>query len=377
MKAGIIAIGDEVVSGDVVDTNTLYISRKLTTSGYTVKLRIQVPDQREGIIRALDYSLPRVDLLVITGGLGPTGDDITTCVIAEYFGFECMQSEKGYMLLKGAEEIENDVGMIPGMLIKIDNRELLLMPGVPEEMKNIFDRFISRIFTSSTPHLTFRTCGITERMLHEILSSVFQDMKGFHFYPSWRGVDLKIMPDNPEEIQNIRERVIGAIEDYVYAEEDIEIEEVVGKMLRKGGYTISVAESCTGGLVASLITDVPGSSDYFMGGITAYSNDAKIKLLNVSPENIKKYGAVSEQVAEEMAEGVAKVFKTDIGISTTGIAGPTGGTPEKPVGLVYMGVHINGETIVERRVFRPPRGRVKIESSTYLLFMLYRRLKKK
>ena len=153
MKAGIIAIGDEVVSGDVVDTNTLYISRKLTTSGYTVKLRIQVPDQREGIIRALDYSLPRVDLLVITGGLGPTGDDITTCVIAEYFGFECMQSEKGYMLLKGAEEIENDVGMIPGMLIKIDNRELLLMPGVPEEMKNIF--------AVSYTHLTLPTiCSV-------------------------------------------------------------------------------------------------------------------------------------------------------------------------------------------------------------------------
>jgi nicotinamide-nucleotide amidase len=401
MNAYIITVGDELVTGFVIDTNSAYLAGKLAEAGITVSRKTSVRDRVEEIAAEMNAALEVADLVFLTGGLGPTRDDCTKKAVCESFGVKLVESPdilhrvreryeaRGMempevnrslaLVPETAELLPNPLGSAVGLKMSRGRSSLYVLPGVPGEMKAIFEGSIETRLRqlegrASIKTKVLRTTGLTESRITEMLEPVADGLGvSLAYLPYPAGVVLRLTAMGDSEAAAGRElgrataSIRTALGSRLYSEDGQDLHFVVGNMLIEARKTISVAESCTGGLVGHLLTEVPGISSRFMEGITAYSNRAKIRDLGVNRETIESFGAVSEQVARAMAVGMRQRANTDIGVSTTGIAGPTGGTEEKPVGLVYTGLAHEDGCEVTRNVFAGTRGVIKARAATHAL----------
>ncbi len=410
MRAEIITIGDELLIGQIINTNASYIGQKLSEIGINVARIVSVGDTESDILAELKHAFENFDLVILTGGLGPTHDDVTKNAICKFFDTELILNEdalnqvKEFLAKRGvalneanrsqalvpkkAKVINNRWGTAPGFLFDESGKIVIVMPGVPKEMQGMMENFvISYLAEKSTGNVIkqriLKTTGIPESYLYEKLKDTVKEVEKFckiAFLPSPTGVKIRITvrAENKEKADDIIKEVEGKfrekVDRYIYGVDDEELEKVVGKLLTERGLKIAIAESCTGGLICDRITNISGSSRYFERGIVAYSNEAKVQILGVPEELIKNHGAVSKEVAEAMAEGVRKISGADIGISTTGIAGPTGGTPQKPVGLVWIGYSDKNETFAKEFRFGYDRLGNKQIASQIALEILRRKL---
>jgi nicotinamide-nucleotide amidase len=382
--ASIITIGDELLIGQVSDTNSAWIAQQLNKIGIALNNRISVGDDAPEIRKALDFGSKNSQVVLITGGLGPTNDDITKNVLCEYFQGKMIVNqaslenvkrlfEKVYkkpvseVNLKQAEVpdvcevIQNQRGSAPGMVFKKDDSIFISMPGVPYEMQGIMEEVIpmlqKKFHVPAIIHKTILTSGIGESALAEKIKD-FEDKLPkeirLAYLPNYGMVRLRLSTSGFDKsktenaIKNQFTALKELVKEFMVADEDLTMQQVVGKLLLENNNTISTAESCTGGAIASLITSVAGSSAYFKGSVVSYSNEIKQELLGVKKETLDAYGAVSEQTAREMLSGILKKMKTDFGIAVTGIMGPGGGSEEKPVGTVYVAVGNKEDQAVQK-----------------------------
>jgi nicotinamide-nucleotide amidase len=407
MKIGILTIGNELISGKTQDTNSSFIARQLSIRGWQISVMMSTGDDEGAIKDGIEYVLSTSESMVITGGLGPTTDDITTAAIAKAFGLRLFTDEsvlahikdrfdrlhlkwtannaQQAMFPEGAETIPNPIGTAWGFSLKRNGKIIVVMPGVPSETKRMLSEgvipILEREYKEEIFHVEIRTIklfGITEARVDQMLSDVDFNSIGVSigFYPNFPEIQVVLTARcaaeqrAKEKIKQAEEYVTGRLRPYIYAYDEETLEGLIAGLMTEKKLTLAVAESCTGGLIADRLTDIPGSSTFFERGIIAYSNRSKIDLLRVPEEVIETFGAVSEQVAVQMAEGVMALGKTDLGLATTGIAGPTGGTEAKPVGTVYVAL-TDGENIRCRHYsFRWDRKRVKSISSQVALIML-------
>lgn len=386
IRAEVITIGDEILFGQITDTNTQWIGTELTNIGIRTVRKSSVGDQADAILQVLQEAHQRADVIIITGGLGPTKDDITKKTLCTYFGVGMVRNEAALALVtsffekRGREMtdlnraqadlpanaiyIQNDWGTAPGMWFEHDGRVYVSLPGVPFEMKHlmtnrILPRLTQHFQTPVIRHKIIRTVGIGESFLAERIEA-WEDALPDHiklaYLPSFGGVKLRLtatgsnLAQIDQELNEQVQHVLPLIQKNVFGFDDDELETVIGRLLKEknpGGapLTLSIAESCTGGYLSAQITKVPGSSAYFWGSIISYSNTVKIAQLGVQPETLEEFGAVSEPTIRQMAEGVRKALGTHIGIATSGIAGPDGGTPDKPVGTIWIACATGQRTV--------------------------------
>jgi nicotinamide-nucleotide amidase len=401
----LLTIGDELLSGRTADTNASFIARALTEAGLSATRFSSVGDGLEDIRRALTGLLPDTRFLIATGGLGPTDDDCTAHAAAATFGRKLAKSEaaigtmerryrefgrpmsaaakKQAVLPQGCEPIENPVGTACGFLIKDAGRLFFFLPGVPEEVHVMTGFIIEHILRECgmrqiIKSRTLKVFGLWESKIQELLKDRLPDLPAvaLGFYPSFPEVSLKITATGSDEQQIDNELLLFQtviqehVGDYIYSENNETMEAVVGRMLAAQGASIAVAESCTGGLITHRLTNVPGSSAYVERSFVVYSNRAKQELLAVPEAVLAEYGAVSEPAARLMAEGARKAAGTVYGLSVTGIAGPGGGSAEKPVGTFFIGVAAPGQTIVKKQFFPGTREKIKIMSAQMALNLL-------
>jgi nicotinamide-nucleotide amidase len=416
MNAHVLTIGDELLIGQTLNTNATWIGEQLDHAGIDVVAMSTVGDDKGVIQSALQMALRDADLIVITGGLGPTHDDITKIAIADFFLIDLefrkdlydrvaeMFARRGRIMPEsnrsqaevptGAEALENRVGTAPGIWLEREvlgrPRIIVLLPGVPYEMKvlmqeHVLPRLSVNRGVRAIYHRTLQTTGIAESSLAEKLWGIepfISDGLRLAFLPSPSGVRLRLTGAGQdrdqvdEKLDRFEAFVREQAGDYVFGVGDETIEAVVGHMLLEKGLTLALGESCTGGAVLDRLTNIPGSSSYVKGGVTAYSNEVKMKVLGVQAESLKNHGAVSERVAIEMAIGVRRLVDADIGMSTTGIAGPTGGTADKPVGTVWIGYADDRREFAVSMRFGTDRVQNKERSSAALLDVLRRELKR-
>ncbi|NCE71394.1 competence/damage-inducible protein A [Odoribacter sp. Z80] len=389
MNAIIITIGDEILMGQILDTNSQYIARRLTEIGVEVTEELSIPDKREEIYETVDYAMQEADLIFVTGGLGPTKDDVTKKVLAEYFGSRLVfnpqamewleellrnrnlpmnENNKSQAFLPdNCRLLRNFKGTASGMWFERGWKSLISMPGVPFEMEHLMDMYVVPELKAKYSHLQLeyrmlKVYDVAESQLAhhlEMWEDALPDGLKLAYLPSPGMVKLRVTAKG-EGIKQLEERYESLKEVLAgmrYTEGDDALEKQMGKVLRKKGMTIATAESCTGGEIARLITSVPGSSEYFKGTVVAYANDVKIRVLGVAAEDIEKEGAVSEKVVLQMAEGVRKLMQANYAVSTSGVAGPDGGTPEKPVGTVWIGIATPKRTFARKFVFSFTRER--------------------
>lgn len=391
MNAGIIIIGDEILIGQVVDINSSWISREMNKIGFRTETVITVGDDGKSISDAIDRCLEVADVVFMTGGLGPTKDDITKKVICEKFGTELVLNEavlanvaemlgrrgiamtennRGQALVPAtATVINNAVGTAPGIMMERNGKLLFSMPGVPFEMRYLMEHEIIPLIKKHYNlkpvfHKTLLLTGIAESILAEKISdwedSLAKNVR-LAYLPAYSSIRLRLSvyqpDDNTEAYISAKVKELEQIvPENIIAYEDIKLEELVGKLLKDRHCTVATAESCTGGKVASLITSVSGSSEYYKGSVVSYCNEVKADVLGVSRADLEKYGAVSSTVAEQMASGVRRLLKTDYAVATTGIAGPTGGSDEKPVGTVWIAVATPTRVVSRKYVFGKDRS---------------------
>jgi nicotinamide-nucleotide amidase len=406
MTSAIVTIGDEILIGQVVDTNSAWLAENLNLAGIEVREIRSISDRHDDIYRCLSDFTGKVDLVVMTGGLGPTNDDITRGVLKDFFGGNLVESRevlehietlfrvRGYQMTEvnrrqamvpdSCEILENAEGTAPGMWFEKGGTVFVSMPGVPFEMKSIVSRqLIPRLAKMMNGHLivhrTIMTSGIPESMLAATISdwelALPSNIRLAYLpHPGIVRLRLTAIGDNRDNLNNLLQVEIDKLQKIIpkdiFAYEDKPLEEVVGEILRERSLTLSTAESCTGGYIASLITSIPGSSDYFRGSVVAYANDIKVSELGVDPAAIESHGAVSRQVVEQMAEGVRRKFNTDFSVATSGVAGPSGGTEEKPVGTVWIAVSSPEKCVSMRFLFGGHRQRNIERSSLAALNML-------
>jgi nicotinamide-nucleotide amidase len=408
MKAEIITIGDEILIGQIVDTNSAWIAEQFNLNGIEIHQITSVHDDTEHIKDALKKAEDNVDLVILTGGLGPTKDDITKHALCEYFNTRLVFHEPTFEHIKqrfknrnidlnklnrdqalipeSCTVLPNKAGTAPGMWFEKNDTIFVSVPGIPFEMKylvenEILPRLQNNGKTKAIFHKTVQTQGLPESMLAERIenweTSLPKNIK-LAYLPNPMSVRLRLsaigtnVNDLKEQIQGEIERLKQIIPDHIFGFDNETLAEVLGRMLFEKGQTLAVAESCTGGYISHLITSVPGSSGWYKGGITAYSNEIKQNLLGVATESLEKYGAVSEQVVREMAEGIRRKMNTDFSVATSGIAGPTGGTEEKPVGTLWIALAGPANTVAEKFVFGDNRERNIIRSSQTALQILRR-----
>jgi nicotinamide-nucleotide amidase len=409
MRAEIIATGSELLTGGVVETNSVFLAAALLDIGIETAFKTVVADDEKDMEEAFRRSLERVDVVIITGGLGPTEDDITRRVLARILKKRLVLNDEALKAVQaaftargreypgvndrqalipvGARLLVNPVGVAPGFFLLEGGKFIAVLPGVPAEMQSMFrDSLRHEIEELCGGSVFFRrkvlhTFGISESGVNELIQDVLKQKRPVvGLTAKETGVDVLIMAR-----EGSRQRAISAVErteselrkrlgDAVYGIDGQSMEEVVGALLVQRKLTLAVAESCTGGMIGSLITDVAGSSGYFERGVAVYSNDAKRDLLGVPEELIASRGAVSREVAAAMAAGVRERARTDLGLSVTGIAGPGGGTAEKPVGLVYIALASVGEVKVDEHRFLGDRGQVRRRASQAALDMVRRHL---
>ena len=401
MRAEIITVGTEILLGDIVNTNSQFLAKELANLGVEVYYQGTVGDNEDRLLESLEESLHRSDMVITTGGLGPTKDDLTKETAAKLFNQELVFHEESWYEIeayfnklgkvptennkkqayfpKEAIVLKNNNGTAPGAILKKDNKTIIVLPGPPREMKPMFEESVKPYLQYLTDDIlvskTLRFYGIGESSLENAIIDIINEQSNPTIAPYAKDteVTLRITAKaiSEEVAMDLINPVIDKIEDrvgqYIYSQGESTLEDTVAEMLVNKNLTISVAESCTGGMVSSNLINYPGISSVFMEGCITYSNEAKMKSLGVKKETLDKFGAVSEETAREMAEGIARRYNTNIGISTTGIAGPEGGTKEKPVGLVYFGIYINGKTIVKRYIFNGSRQQVRLRATKTIL----------
>ena len=414
MNAEIISIGDELLIGQVINSNQAYIAEKLNSVGIVDDKMTTIGDDENEILSAFEKAYASHDVVTITGGLGPTHDDITRSVVCKFFNtdsiidndalenvkriFARRQSvprkinEDQALVPRGCTVIQNRLGTAPGYFFERDGKYFIVMPGVPYEMKAMMDHFVVPFFEKQPAgliirHKTLKTTGIAESFLAERIGDVhalFSPDSGITlaFLPNSLGVRLRIsvkansVDDAENKIHGVETKLRRNIEKYIYTTGEKELEDVIGNLLSGRKLTLAIAESCTGGLIADRITNVSGSSDYFERGLITYSNKSKIDELGISGELINEHGAVSREVAEAMALGVRTGSNTDIGLSTTGIAGPTGGSPEKPIGRVWIGYSDINDTFAIQFNFGGERRIIKERAAQAALELVRRKILK-
>lgn len=400
MKAILILVGTELLNGGMVDTNSIYMADELNKYGIQIESKITVGDYIDKIIEAIDYAKKHSDLVIMSGGLGPTIDDLTKEAIAKYLGKKLVVDEDELNELKGKfkarnlafiesniKEVEkpegavtfkNGAGMAPAVYID----GIVCFPGVPIELYDMFPKFLSWYAEEKKLNIDeiyikdLITYGIAESHLDDQIKEFFTE-KGiaYEFLVKDFGIMIRLQgkASNKNIVEKIVEKIYNKVGDNIFGENSERLESLIINRLREEKKTISVAESCSGGLLASTLIDVAGASEVFIEGVVTYSNEAKMARLGVKKETLEKYGAVSEETAREMVVGL----KTDVGISVTGIAGPSGGTKEKPVGLVYMGIRVGNEIFVEKKIFSGPRKKIRERAVLHSLFCLNKILKRK
>ena len=425
MKAEILAIGTEILLGDIVNTNAQYLSQELAAIGVEVYHQAVVGDNEDRVMEEFDRAFATCDMIITTGGLGPTDDDLSKELACKYFGKELILHEpslealKGYFKKSGRENnisdsnmkqvyfpedaivLENPNGTAPGAIISGDTRRfivgeedadiekkfIVVLPGPPREMKPMFDNLVKPFLLKKTDSMlksrVLRVFGVGESEMERQVKHLIDGQTNPTIAPYAKEVDclLRVTAKGKDEaecdaiIEPVANEIKKILGDNVYGEGETCIEDVTAKLLVEKNLTISTAESCTGGLLAGTLINYPGISEIFMEGAITYSNEAKMKRLGVKKETLDKFGAVSEETAREMAQGIAREARTNIGVSTTGIAGPGGGTEEKPVGLVYVGLCINGETKVKKFNFFGDRERVRRRSVLEAIDWIRREIK--
>lgn len=401
MKAEIVTVGTEILLGDIVNTNSKYLAKELALLGTEVYYQISIGDNENRLLQVIDDSLKRSDIVITTGGLGPTDDDITKEVACKYFNQELVLNEPSLNKIKSHFEklnieltennkkqayfpensiiLENKNGTAPGAILKKDGKIIIVLPGPPREMIPMFENYVKPYLQNTTDSVleskVLRLFGIGESLLEDKIIDIIKEQSNPTIAPYVGNMDvtLRITAKAKDKIEannlisEVEDKIKERVGKFIYSKGDTSIEEVVAKLLVEKNMTISTSESCTGGLLSSSLINYPGISSVFMEGCVTYSNEAKINRLGVKKETLDTYGAVSEQTAREMAEGIAKNFNTNIGLSTTGIAGPEGGSNDKPVGLVYMGIYINGKTIVKKFIFNGDRQQIRVRATKTLL----------
>ena len=409
MKAYLITIGDEILIGQTVNTNVSLIGEKLTENDVQVIKSSVIADDHNTIINEFKSAFNQAEIIIVTGGLGPTHDDITKKCISEFFNSELIMNEsilndvkelfakRGRELTKINEDqalvpkiaraIRNENGTAPGIYIEKEGKIFVAMPGVPLEMERMFiDTVIPEIIeknskkVSTSKTLNLLTTGIPESFLFQQLGDLDELLVGskLAFLPNQFGVKMRITSSGETEeialnkLLEIEQKIRSLVGRYVYGKNDDTIEEVIAKLLIDRGLKLAVAESCTGGLISNRLTNISGSSAYFERGLITYSNGAKVEHLNVSEDTITEYGAVSLQVAQQMAEGIRAVSGTDLGLAVTGIMGPGGGSADKPIGLVYIGICDNSVVTAKEFKFGEKRLLNKDRTSQAALEMLRR-----
>jgi nicotinamide-nucleotide amidase len=406
MNIQIITIGDELLIGQVVDTNSAWMAERLNESGFRVERIVSIGDSPEAIIEALDDAASRVKIILITGGLGPTRDDLTRDTLCKYFntnlilnseveaGLESFFASRGKPLTdtnrnqayvpEKCVPIMNLLGTAPGMWFEENGKIFVSMPGVPFEMKGMMEQFVLPKLTEKYQlppvfHFTVTTVGIGESFLADKLSEFESSLPGYvrmAYLPGPGMVRLRLSCyDSSKEKEDAIRKLGKTMEElagkYFFGEGDLTPQEMVGNWLTKTNSTLSIAESCTGGYLSHLITSVPGSSVYYIGSSISYANEVKTQFLGVNPEVIASKGAVSEEVAIAMAKGVRDRLKSTWALATTGVAGPGGGTPEKPVGTVWIGVAGPGGVTARKYHFGKDRVR-NIQMSALFAFNMLR-----
>jgi len=398
LKAGILTIGHELLSGFTVDTNSAWIGQNLLNIGIQVTQRISVGDVKDEIQNALNYIDRDSDIIIITGGLGPTHDDVTQSTIFDYFKSKPIFDDKYWEILverysafvktvsdvnrnqaiipDNGQLIPNPLGSARGLHYKKKRKHYFCLPGVPSEMKIMMNETIlpllEKISDTEINIRTIRTTGIPESTLVEVIGEkrIHSESVNIAFLPQSPGVDIRVTGENQSDVDLWVNDVKDLLGNKVYGEDNTNLEAIVASQMIDRKFTLSVAESCTGGFLGHRITSVSGSSKYFVGGVLSYDNHVKRNLLHVSEFDLHTHGAVSEEVARHMAEGVRDLLKTDFGIAITGIAGPTGGTADKPVGLVYIGIATPEETFVKEYQFKTNRDFNKLLATERALNLL-------
>lgn len=407
MNAEIITIGTELLLGEIVDTNSAFLAETLATCGVNVYYKSTVGDNMSRMVNVIKQAWERSDLVITSGGLGPTSDDLTKEAVAAALGLEMVFDDEAWamvqarymhrhtkmaannrrqaMIPKGARLIPNSWGTAPGIIYESGSKAIVCLPGVPRElvgmMQEVVVPFIREKLARQGEIITSRTIrfiGIGESNLEEELSDLIEQQTNptIALYPGLGEVRVRLTAraSSLQAAQDLIAPIEAAIKaragEFIYGYDDDSLEAVVGRLLLERKLTISVAESCTGGLVSHRLTNVPGSSGYYMQGAVTYSNDAKHEVLGVPYETLQRYGAVSYQTAAAMAEGVRRWAKTDLGVGITGIAGPGGGTATKPVGLVYAAISGPKGTKTQKFHFSGDRLQVKERTSSYVLNMI-------
>lgn len=408
MKAVLITIGNEVLNGQVVDTNAAWLAQQLLAEGIPVVEKWSVGDELNAIVQALQHAMGKADVILTTGGLGPTSDDLTSEAFAQFLNVPRVFHAPTYQqienlfkqlgrkpgdshleqarLPEGVDILPNSAGTAPGMHFKVDGKHLIAMPGVPFEMKAIFDPFVKSLLKSvqsgPTRHShTFYTAGEGETFLEDQIKDITSQVPaniGFAFLPDLFKVRIRVDLDSDSDCdQDQWQDVIGKIrlrlKPFIVGEGDLTLEKAIGKILSGKGWMMGTAESCTGGYIAHLLTSNAGSSDYFKGSVIAYHNQIKSKSLGVLQETLDTFGAVSEETVREMALGALDTLGVDVSVAVTGIAGPTGGSAEKPVGTVWIGIADKAGKLKTKKIQLRRDRLLNIQAaSTMALIVLYR-----
>lgn len=398
MKAILLMVGTELLNGATVDTNSIFMAEELNKYGIEIESKFVVRDFVDEIEKALAYSKKNSELVIISGGMGPTLDDITKESVAKFLNKKLVVDEKekdilidkfkkaglnfANMNLKEVEKPEgsivfkNDVGMADGLFIE----GIAIFPGVPRELHNLFPKFLkwySKECMKSYDEIYIKdiiTIGIPESTLEAKVKEYFVDESIFYeFLVKDYGILIRLQSkiSNKKSVEKIVEKLYNTIGENICGEDNERVETLLVEILKARGESLSLAESCTGGMIASKIVSVSGASEVFKEGLVTYSNNSKIERLNVLPITLEKYGAVSKEVASEMLRGL----DTNLAISVTGVAGPSGGTAEKPVGLVYIGIKYNGNVSVEKYNFRGDRDRIREKTTIQALFTALKKIK--
>lgn len=411
-KIEIMAIGSELLTPYFQDTNSLYLTGRLNELGMEVLYKTIVSDNWEDLVLCIEQALARANIIFAMGGLGPTRDDRTREAFATVlerkliFRKELLQrierrfkrrglampsvNKKQAYVIQGAEVLENKNGTAPGLWLEKDSQIVILLPGPPHELQPMFESSVwnklLELRTSFTARQSLKITGLTESKVETLIADLYPQEKHLSLttlaYPGQIEIHLTGRSEKSEkkaraELNELSKKILSRLTENVFSTEGEELEEVVGKLLRSKRKTLAIAESCSGGFVSHRVTNVPGSSDYFLQGVIVYSNEAKVKLLGVTPNIIEKHGAVSAEVAMAMAVGIRNKSLSSLGLSITGIAGPAGGSPDKPVGLVYTALAWEEGVTYEKNLFLGSRDMIKFQSSQKALDMVRRYLLEK
>ena len=404
MTAEIICVGTELLLGNIVNTNAAYLAQQLAKLGMSCYYQTVVGDNRERLLEALDAAAKRSDVILLSGGLGPTQDDLTKETVAEYCGKQLVMDEeskkmieayfaardlkptennwKQAMVPEGCKVFPNHNGTAPGIAVSARKNHFLLLPGPPEELELMFEESAVPYLREMSPSVilsqTVKTCGLSESFVEQQLRDLIdkQTNPTIATYAKTGEVHVRVTAkaDTAKEANKLIKPMVKELKarfgNSIYsADEGVTLEKALADLLSSASLTISCAESCTGGMLSATLINVPGISELYKAGFVTYSNKAKRKLLNVKKGTLQKYGAVSSQTAEEMVKGLIAETKTDVGLAVTGIAGPDGGTKEKPVGLVYVSCNVKGKVTVKECHFQGTREKIRRSSVTTALML--------